>query len=166
MRKSVRRICLRCLPSFFFLNNRATTEIYPLPLHDALPISAESFEPPHQLPDEPPPPKLPPPPENPESEDDQDEPEDDDQPDDDDDDVEPVESSIDRKCHCHWRRANAAQRSRATSPSAMPIQMSSGRTTHSQSSDTSESTVASTNRPTMTTKSCGIHDRVDPMPCM
>src|SRR5260370_41649204 len=27
------------LPFFFFLNDPATTEIYPLPLHDALPIS-------------------------------------------------------------------------------------------------------------------------------
>src|SRR2546430_13741666 len=28
--------------SFFFLNDPATTEIYPLPLHDALPISTTS----------------------------------------------------------------------------------------------------------------------------
>src|SRR5260370_15090526 len=27
---------------FFFLNDRATTEIYPLPLHDALPISYDA----------------------------------------------------------------------------------------------------------------------------
>src|SRR5256885_6950897 len=28
---------------FFFFNDTATTEIYPLPLHDALPISANPF---------------------------------------------------------------------------------------------------------------------------
>src|SRR2546429_8502422 len=30
------------IPFFFFFNDTATTEIYPLPLHDALPISAEA----------------------------------------------------------------------------------------------------------------------------
>src|SRR5256885_15302687 len=32
-------ICMSCLLFFFFLNDPATTEIYTLPLHDALPIS-------------------------------------------------------------------------------------------------------------------------------
>src|SRR5258708_19023243 len=31
------------LLSFFFLNDTAPTEIYPLPLHDALPISRRAF---------------------------------------------------------------------------------------------------------------------------
>src|SRR2546430_3082624 len=34
-------MCLECV-SIFFLNNTATTEIYPLSLHDALPISSHT----------------------------------------------------------------------------------------------------------------------------
>src|SRR6266568_5079393 len=37
--------CLRCYFSFFFFNDTATTEIYTLSLHDALPISAEARPP-------------------------------------------------------------------------------------------------------------------------
>src|SRR2546421_8434144 len=37
---SVIEIYLLCLSSFFFFNDTATTEIYTLSLHDALPISA------------------------------------------------------------------------------------------------------------------------------
>src|SRR2546427_4595059 len=40
----------RCLPllfSFFFFNDTATTEIYTLSLHDALPISASQAPPPN-----------------------------------------------------------------------------------------------------------------------
>src|ERR1022692_2269700 len=33
-------LALRELPFFFFFNDTAPTEFYPLPLHDALPISA------------------------------------------------------------------------------------------------------------------------------
>src|SRR2546427_5153592 len=39
MRSSLRAHATSCF-SFFFLNDTAPTEIYPLPLHDALPISA------------------------------------------------------------------------------------------------------------------------------
>src|ERR1035437_3699871 len=35
---------------FFFLNDAAPTEIYPLPLHDALPICHESWVPPPRRP--------------------------------------------------------------------------------------------------------------------
>src|SRR2546429_6630335 len=35
--------CLRPLPVFFFFNDTATTEIYTLSLHDALPISCSGL---------------------------------------------------------------------------------------------------------------------------
>src|SRR2546427_4968160 len=38
-----RLVDLRVLPLFFFFNDTATTEIYTLSLHDALPISFGSF---------------------------------------------------------------------------------------------------------------------------
>src|SRR2546429_9954505 len=42
-------ICLRRMPcSFFFFNDTATTEIYTLSLHDALPISMTSEFSPHR----------------------------------------------------------------------------------------------------------------------
>src|SRR2546430_12824200 len=48
--------------SFFFFNDTATTEIYTLPLHDALPISMPPMTPPSTPPMEPPatPPGTPP----------------------------------------------------------------------------------------------------------
>src|SRR5438874_8288562 len=36
---------MHCLSSFFFFNDPATTEIYTLSLHDALPISAITYAP-------------------------------------------------------------------------------------------------------------------------
>src|SRR5438552_11591217 len=41
MRLSFLRYCVRSYFSFFFFNDPATTEIYTLSLHDALPISDE-----------------------------------------------------------------------------------------------------------------------------
>src|SRR5258708_27756987 len=46
----MQRSCFTC--SFFFFNDTATTEIYPLSLHDALPISRGGGQPPHR-PDQP-----------------------------------------------------------------------------------------------------------------
>src|SRR5256885_6191751 len=47
----LRLLVSSCLPPslfFFFFNDTATTEIYTLSLHDALPISAAALEPRHQ----------------------------------------------------------------------------------------------------------------------
>src|ERR1022692_766480 len=38
IRRKPSRAVTRCIPSFFFFNDTATTEIYTLSLHDALPI--------------------------------------------------------------------------------------------------------------------------------
>src|SRR5256885_3342671 len=38
MKRWVRYVCERIIPRFFFFNDTATTEIYTLSLHDALPI--------------------------------------------------------------------------------------------------------------------------------
>src|SRR2546430_5262820 len=39
-------VCAMYIPFFFFFNDTATTEIYTLSLHDALPISRRSLDPP------------------------------------------------------------------------------------------------------------------------
>src|SRR5436305_10130157 len=42
--------CLLCMSRFFFFNDTATTEIYTLSLHDALPIGPDQHHPDARLP--------------------------------------------------------------------------------------------------------------------
>src|SRR5256884_9323181 len=43
-------MCVQCIIIFFFFNDTATTEIYTLSLHDALPISSPHVSPPPSSP--------------------------------------------------------------------------------------------------------------------